>query len=125
MDRHPDAAVAVNRRPWLPLRALSGWTAKDLNGDLAAGITLAAIAIPEQMATARRGGFAPEIRFFAFVAGSLAFALLGDNRHLSVGADSTITPLFAGGLALIATVAITSLRPGKPQQQEQDEKQHD
>ena len=85
------------------MRALSGWTVKGLHGDLAAGITLAAIAIPEQMATARLGGFAPEIGFFAFVAGSLAFALFGANRHLSVGADSTITPLFAGGLALIAT----------------------
>lgn len=87
---------------WLPLRALSGWRLRDLNGDLAAGLTLAAIAIPEQMATARLGGFAPEVGFFAFVAGSLAFALLGANRHLSSGADSTITPLFAGGLALIA-----------------------
>ncbi|WP_254634055.1 SulP family inorganic anion transporter [Mesorhizobium sp. GbtcB19] len=105
MDRHPEAgtAVAANRNSWLPLRALSGWTTKDLNGDLAAGITLAAIAIPEQMATARLGGFAPEIGFFAFVAGSVAFALFGANRHLSAGADSTITPLFAGGLALIAT----------------------
>ena len=93
----------MNRTSWLPLRTLSGWTAKDLSGDLAAGITLAAIAIPEQMATARLGGFEPEIGFFAFVAGSVAFALFGANRHLSVGADSTITPLFAGGLALIAT----------------------
>lgn len=92
----------MNWTRWLPLRALSGWRPRDLNGDLAAGLTLAAIAIPEQMATARLGGFAPEIGFFAFVAGSLAFALFGANRHLSSGADSTITPLFAGGLALIA-----------------------
>ncbi|MDX8477827.1 SulP family inorganic anion transporter [Mesorhizobium sp. VK24D] len=104
MDQLPraEAASAMNWTSWLPLRALSGWTAKDFNGDLAAGITLAAIAIPEQMATARLGGFGPEIGFFAFAAGSLAFALFGANRHLSVGADSTITPLFAGGLALIA-----------------------
>jgi sulfate permease, SulP family len=101
MDRAKTAS-AVNLAAWLPLRALSGWSVKDLNGDLAAGITLAAIAIPEQMATARLGGFAPEIGFFAFVAGSVAFALFGANRHLSAGADSTITPLFAGGLALIA-----------------------
>ncbi|MBZ9705999.1 SulP family inorganic anion transporter [Mesorhizobium sp. ESP7-2] len=87
---------------WLPLRALRGWTPRDLNGDLIAGITLAAIAIPEQMATARLGGFAPELGFFAFVAGSVAFALFGANRHLSAGADSTITPLFAGGLAMLA-----------------------
>ncbi|WP_181179947.1 SulP family inorganic anion transporter [Mesorhizobium sp. B2-7-1] len=101
MDRAKTAS-AVNLASWLPLRALSGWSFRDLNGDLAAGITLAAIAIPEQMATARLGGFAPEIGFFAFVAGSVAFALFGANRHLSAGADSTITPLFAGGLALIA-----------------------
>ncbi|TIQ35857.1 MAG: SulP family inorganic anion transporter [Mesorhizobium sp.] len=105
MDRLPRAetANAMNWTSWLPLRALSGWTAKDLDSDLAAGITLAAIAIPEQMATARLGGFQPEIGFFAFVAGSVAFALFGSNRQLSVGADSTITPLFAGGLALVAT----------------------
>jgi MFS superfamily sulfate permease-like transporter len=51
------------------------------------------------MATARLGGFAPQIGFFAFIAGSLGFALLGANRVLSCGADSTITPIFAGGLA--------------------------
>ncbi|TSE13350.1 SulP family inorganic anion transporter [Mesorhizobium intechi] len=92
----------MNWRRWLPLQALSGWQFRDLNGDLVAGLTLAAIAIPEQMATARLGGFAPEVGFFAFVAGSVAFALFGANRHLSVGADSTITPLFAGSLALLA-----------------------
>lgn len=97
----------MNWTPWLPLRALSGWTPRDLNGDLVTGITLAAIAIPEQMATARLGGFAPEIGFFTFVAGSVAFALFGANRHLSAGADSTITPLFAGGLALLATSGST------------------
>jgi SulP family sulfate permease len=70
---------------------------------LIAGVTLAAIAIPEQMATSKLGGFTPEIGFFAFIAGSLGFALLGANRFLSAGADSTITPIFAGGLALLAT----------------------
>lgn len=93
----------MNLSSWLPFLSLRGWTSKDINGDLVAGITLAAIAIPEQMATARLGGFAPEIGFFAFVAGSVAFAVFGANRHLSAGADSTITPLFAGSLALLAT----------------------
>src|SRR5580693_3825438 len=88
---------------YLPLfRTLRGLTAADLNRDLAAGLTLAAIAIPEQMATARLGGFAPQIGFFAFIAGTLAFAAFGSSRLLSVGADSTITPIFAGSLALLA-----------------------
>src|SRR5262249_10482620 len=47
-------------------------------------------------------GFAPQIGFFAFIAGSIGFAVLGANRFLSCGADSTITPIFAGGLALLA-----------------------
>ena len=38
--------------------------------------------------------------FFAFLAGLLALAIFGDSRFLSYGADSTITPIFAGGLHL-------------------------
>src|ERR1700676_4629299 len=88
--------------PWPLFKTLRGLTAADLNSDLAAGLTLAAIAIPEQMATARLGGFPPQIGFFAFMAGTLAFAAFGSSRQLSVGADSTITPIFAGSLALLA-----------------------
>ena len=51
------------------------------------------------MATTSLAGLSPEIGFFAFLAGSLAFAIFGDSRFLSSGADSTITPIFAGGLA--------------------------
>src|SRR6195256_6506967 len=88
------------KHAWPLFRSLASYS---LPGDLMAGLTLAAIAIPEQMATARLGGFAPQIGFFAFMAGSLGFALLGGNRFLSCGADSTITPIFAGGLLLMAT----------------------
>lgn len=95
-----DAHAKKSSKPAWPLfRSLASYS---LPGDLMAGLTLAAIAIPEQMATARLGGFAPQIGFFAFMAGSLGFALLGGNRFLSCGADSTITPIFAGGLAALA-----------------------
>src|ERR1700757_5374317 len=89
-------------RHWPLFSSLASWQPAFLPGDLLAGLTPAAIAIPEQMATARLGGFAPQIGFFAFMAGSLGFALLGGNRFLSCGADSTITPIFAGGLAALA-----------------------
>jgi sulfate permease, SulP family len=88
---------------WPVLRSLQSYSASFLSHDLVAGLTLVAIAIPEQLATSRLGGFSPQIGFFAFLAGSLAFALFGSNRFLSSGADSTITPIFAGGLALLAT----------------------
>jgi SulP family sulfate permease len=87
---------------WPVFRSFSGYRLPFLSHDLFAGVTLAAIAIPEQMATARLGGFSPQIGFFAFLAGSLAFAAFGSNRFLSCGADSTITPIFAGSLAALA-----------------------
>ena len=87
---------------WRLFSSLAGYRAAFLGNDLFAGLTLAAIAIPEQMATAGLGGFPPHLGFFAFLAGSLAFALFGGNRFLSSGADSTITPIFAGGLAVLA-----------------------
>ena len=94
---------SLEKPNWPVFRSLASYRRGDLPGDLIAGLTLAAIAIPEQMATARLGGFSPQIGFFAFIAGSVGFALLGGNRFLSCGADSTITPIFAGGLALLAT----------------------
>lgn len=85
-------------------RAVRTWKALAGPGiaqDIVAGLTLAAIAVPEQMATARLGHFSPEIGFLAFVAGTLGFIIFGASRALSVGADSTITPIFAASLALI------------------------
>ena len=68
-------AADRSRRAWPVFRSLASLRPSDLPGDLIAGLTLAAIAIPEQMATARLGGFSPQIGFFAFIAGSLGFAL--------------------------------------------------
>jgi sulfate permease, SulP family len=87
---------------WPVFRSFASYRSEFLTRDLVAGLTLAAIVIPEQMATARLGGFTPLIGFFAFLGGSLAFVVFGSNRFLSCGADSTITPIFAGGLALLA-----------------------
>ncbi|MEW6435580.1 MAG: SulP family inorganic anion transporter [Pseudomonadota bacterium] len=88
---------------WPFLRAFAGYRLSQLPQDCVAGLTLAAIAIPEQMATARLAGLSPEVGFFAFLGGSLGFAIFGANRFLSCGADSTIAPIFAGGLALLAS----------------------
>src|ERR1700753_4101945 len=98
--------MAQSAKSWPLFRSLASWRAGDPPGELIAGGTLAAIAIPEQMATPRLGGFAPQIGFFAFIAGSVGFAMLGGNRFLSCGADSTITPIFAGGLAALAATGL-------------------
>jgi sulfate permease, SulP family len=85
-------------------RPFSGLRGANLRADLIAGLTLAAIAIPEQMATSRLAGFPPHIGFIAFIAGALAFAAFGSSRMVSIGADSTIAPIFAGGLAALAAM---------------------
>src|ERR1700726_3069052 len=97
-----NSRYAGTNNGWLVFRSLNSYRFQFLTHDLFAGLTLAAIAIPEQMATARLGGFSPQIGFFAFLAGSLAFAVFGSNRSLFRGADSSVTPIFAGGLALLA-----------------------
>jgi SulP family sulfate permease len=86
--------------PILP--TLRGYRGSWLASDVSAGLTLAAIAVPEQMATSRLAGLPAATGLYAFLAGSVAFALLGPNRRMSVGADSTITPVFAAGVAAVA-----------------------
>jgi sulfate permease, SulP family len=86
--------------------SLRGYRIGWLPRDIVAGVMLAAIAIPGQLATARLAGMPPETGLYAFAAGSLAFAAFGANRFMSVAADSTIAPIFAGGLAAMAVVDV-------------------
>src|SRR5208337_2760284 len=89
--------------PWF-FASLQGYRIGWLPRDVVAGVMLAAISIPGQLATARLAGMPPETGLFAFAAGSLAFAAFGANRFMSVAADSTIAPIFAGGVASLAVV---------------------
>ena len=87
------------------LSSLHGYRSSWVIGDLVAALTLLAIAVPEQLATARLAGMPPITGFYAFVAGSVMFALLGSNPQMSVGADSTIAPLFAVGIAAVVSAS--------------------
>ena len=84
------------------MSSLQGYQRRWLVPDLLAGITLLAIAVPEQLATSRLAGMPPITGLYTFIAGTVAFALLGSAPQLSVGADSTIAPLFAAGIAHLA-----------------------
>jgi SulP family sulfate permease len=94
-----------NKSLWgrLPfLTSLHGYQAAWLSSDLVAGLTLVAIAVPEQMATARLVGVSPGIGLYVFVAAAITFAVLGRSPQLSSGADSTIAPIIAAGVGAIA-----------------------
>lgn len=82
--------------------SLHGYRRSWVLRDALAALTLLAIAVPEQLATARLADMPPITGFYAFIAGSVAFALLGSNPQMSVGADSTIAPLFAVGITALA-----------------------
>ncbi len=84
------------------LVSLRGYHREWATADLVAGLTLLVIVVPEQLATSRLAGMPPITGFYAFVAGTVVFALLGSSPQVSVGADSTIAPLFAAGVAGLA-----------------------
>jgi sulfate permease, SulP family len=88
--------------PLVVFSSLRGYQRSWVAGDMLAGVTLVVIAVPEQLATSRLAGMPPITGFYAFFAGTVMFALLGSNPQLSVGADSTIAPLFAVGIAHLA-----------------------
>lgn len=85
-------SLAHYRRAWLPT-------------DVLAGLTLLAIAVPEQLATSRLAGMPPVTGYYAFAAGTVMFAVFGSNPQMSVGADSTIAPLFAVGIGHLAATS--------------------
>ena len=97
--------MLVKSLPVLP--TLQGYQRAWLAGDIIAGLTLVAIAVPEQMATAHLANMPAVAGFFAFIAGSAVFALFGRHPVLSVGADSTIAPVFAAGVATVVAVGTT------------------
>ena len=79
-----------------------GLTRKNFSGQFLAGVTLLAIAIPEQLATSQLAGVPAFTAMIAFITASLVFFVIGSNPIVSVGADSTIAPLFAVALLRLA-----------------------
>lgn len=73
--------------------------------DVLAGITLAALSIPEVMGYTRIIGTPVITGLYTLVLPVLAFSLLGSSRHLVVGADSATAAIVASGLAGMAALA--------------------
>jgi len=83
---------------------LRGYSRTWVAADLVAGLTLAAICVPESMADARLAAMPPVTGLYAFLAGALGALLFSTSRQLSIGPDSTIGPMMAVGVgAVVAT----------------------
>ncbi len=73
-----------------------------VSSEILAGITLAAIAIPEVMGYTKISGTPVITGLYTMLIPTALFALFGASRHLVVGADSATAAILAAGLAGIA-----------------------
>jgi sulfate permease, SulP family len=79
----------------------------EVRTDILAGITLAALAIPEVMGYTQIAGMPIVTGLYTLLLPLLVFALFGSSRHLVVGADSATAAVMAAGLAGIAATGST------------------
>jgi high affinity sulfate transporter 1 len=73
-----------------------------LPGDLAAGVTLAAYAIPVSLAYAALAGLPPQVGVYGYLLGGLGYALLGSSRQLAIGPTSAISLMIFGTVGAMA-----------------------
>ena len=85
-----------------PVRWLGGYQAAWLPGDVVAGVTLAAYAIPVSLAYASLAGLPPQVGIYGYLLGGLGYALLGSSRQLAVGPTSAISLMVAASVAPMA-----------------------
>ncbi len=92
--------------------SLRGYQAAWLPRDIIAGVTLAAVAIPEVMGYTSIAQTPIVTGLYTILLPLLAFALLGASKLLVVGGDSATAAIMASGLL---AAGIAGLDPGSPQ----------
>lgn len=80
-------------------QSLRGYQRRWLTGDIIAGVTLAAVAIPETMGYTSIAQTPVVTGLYTVIFPTIVFALLGSSRLLVVGADSATAAIMAAGLA--------------------------
>src|ERR1700758_1259336 len=103
-DTSARAGSGASKWLWhfLPARWLAGYRAAWLTGDVVAGVTLAAYAIPVSLAYAALAGLLPQVGIYGYLLGGLGYALLGSSRQLAVGPTSAISLMIAATIGAMA-----------------------
>jgi SulP family sulfate permease len=73
-----------------------------LHGDVVAGVTLAAYAVPVSLAYAGLAGLPPQVGVYGYLLGGLGYALLGSSRQLAIGPTSAVSLMVAGTVGAMA-----------------------
>jgi MFS superfamily sulfate permease-like transporter len=84
------------------LSALADYRRADFPHDLAAGLAVAAMAIPGSVATAQLVGFSPVVGLYASTLPMIAYALFGTSRQLMVGPSAATAAIVAAAVAPLA-----------------------
>src|SRR5262249_40311253 len=104
----PDEETMSSRGPGQPmtlarlapgLAALMAYRRGDFSYDLAAGLSVAAVAVPVGVAYAALAGFEPVVGLYASLFPLVPYALFGSSRQLIVGPDSSTCAMVAVALA--------------------------
>src|SRR3981189_3233336 len=96
-ERRPSRLWWFPPAQWLR-ECRSAWLA----GDVVAGVTLAAYAIPVSLAYAGLAGLPPQVGIYGYLLGGLGYAFLGSPRQLAVGPTSAISLMIAGTVGSLA-----------------------
>ena len=103
MAESSEQKAETSRLWWFPpARWLVEYRTAWLPGDVVAGVTLAAYAIPVSLAYAGLAGLAPQVGIYGYLLGGLGYALLGSSRQLAVGPTSAISLMIAGTVGAMA-----------------------
>lgn len=81
---------------------LSGYHRRNLKGDLAAGLTVGAMLIPQSMGYALLAGLPPQVGLFSAVLPLVVYAAIGRSRQLGVGPTAISSLLTSAAVAKLA-----------------------
>ncbi len=97
---HMNPASKVRFAKVLPiLQWAPAYRRSDLRSDLAAGLTVGAMLVPQAMAYALLAGLPPEVGLYASTIPVLVYAVFGTSRQLAVGPVAIVSLLTASALA--------------------------
>jgi sulfate permease, SulP family len=99
----PSPMLATGWARWIPaLEWLRSYERAWLRGDVVAGLTAAAVVVPQAMAYGAIAGLPLVVGLYTAMVPLMVYAIMGTSRPLSVTTTSTIAILTAGALHQIA-----------------------
>jgi SulP family sulfate permease len=98
-------SVTETRRRLPLLQGILPFDPSRVPADVLAGVTLAALGIPEVMGYTSIAGMPVITGLYTILIPIAVFAMLGSSRHLVVGADSASAAIMAAGIVGLAPIA--------------------